>query len=263
MSDHGTEVVGFSSDCGIGYITFDRPPANAYNLGFHERFHAAIDAANADTATRVIVVRSAVPHFYCAGADIKVFATNSTSDNKKMVAAAQTALAKIEASDKPFIACLGGHALGGGLEIAMACDMRFGADGDFKLGLPEVRLGLLPGNGGSQRLPRIVGASHALALLMSGESIGPQEALRIGLIDRLIAESELEAQVERFAGAIARSAPLAVAAAKRAVREGLSMPLKEALQLESRLVDQLYDTEDAQEGFEAAAGKRDPVYKGR
>ncbi|MEM1085497.1 MAG: enoyl-CoA hydratase-related protein [Verrucomicrobiota bacterium] len=260
MSD---PLVSFSSRDGIGVITFNRPPANAYNFGFHEEFNAAIAAADADDSTRVVILRSALERFFCAGADIKEFASNSTDDNKRMVDSARRALAAIEASGKLFIACLQGHALGGGLEIAMACDLRFGAEGNFKLGLPETKLGLLPGNGGSQRLPRIVGASQALALLASGESIAPQEAARIGLIDRLFSAEAIVAETESFAAQVASSAPLAVAASKRAVNEGLDLEFSESLALEARLVDELYETEDAKEGFQSFVEKRPPNYQGR
>jgi enoyl-CoA hydratase/carnithine racemase len=258
-----TESIRFSASDGVGHIVFDRPPANAYDLAFHEQFVASIDAADRNDDVRVVIVRSAVPRFFCAGADVKAFAANSTAENKKMVDAARTALSRIEASNKVFIALLEGHTLGGGLEIAMACDLRFASSSDFKIGLPEARLGLLPGNGGSQRLPRIVGQSQALLLLASGESIDPQEALRIGLVNRLFSAEKARDSAEEFAGSVAEAAPLAVAAAKRSVRAGAEMKLSDALALEARLVDELYDTDDAQEGFAAASEKRDPEYRGR
>ncbi|MGC6425251.1 MAG: enoyl-CoA hydratase/isomerase family protein [Lentimonas sp.] len=257
------QVVSFSTNDGVGRIAFNRPKANAYDLAFHQQFNAAIDAANADVSTRVVLVVSELERFFSAGADIKAFAANSVEDNKCMVDAARAALAKIEASAKTFICCIAGHCLGGGLEIAMACDIRFGAEGSYKLGLPEAKLGLLPGNGGSQRLPRIVGASNAFMLLASGESIEPAEALRIGLINRLFPQAELLDAATAYAQEIAKSAPLAVAACKKAVREGLILPLNDALALESRLVDELYETQDAKEGFNSFVEKRPPDYKGR
>jgi enoyl-CoA hydratase/carnithine racemase len=257
-----TESVHFSASDGVGHIVFDRPPANAYDLAFHQKFIAAIDAADDDKRVRAVIVRSAVPRFFCAGADVKAFAANSTSDNKIMVATARSALAKIETSKKIYIALLEGHSLGGGLEIAMACDIRFAANLDFKIGLPETRLGLLPGNGGSQRLPRIVGRSQALLLLASGRSIDPTEALRIGLVDRLLDGEQALESTEACARDIAAAAPLAVAAAKRAVRSGFEMKLGDALALEAQLVDELYETDDAQEGFAAASEKRKPEYRG-
>jgi len=256
-------VIRFSSGDGVGLITFARPPANAYDLAFHEQFNRAVEEANTDQQTRVVIIHSDVPGFFCAGADINVFANNSTADNKQMVGSAQAALKKIEESGIPYIACLEGHALGGGLEIAMACDIRLAGNGKYKFGLPEVKLGLLPGNGGSQRLPRIVSASQALLLLASGENINPEEATRIGLVDRLFPAGTAMEHARELARAIAAAAPLAVEAAKKAVRDGLDMGLEEALALESRLVDELYDTNDAQEGFKAAAEKRAPRYNGK
>ncbi len=261
MADNS--VVTYSASDGVGRIVFDRAPANAYDLEFHRQFDAAVAAATADKSARVVMVQSAVPRFFCAGADVKAFAANSTKDNQRMVAAARKALAGIEASDKPFIAVIEGHALGGGLEIAMACDIRIAAAGDYKLGLPEAQLGLLPGNGGSQRLPRLVGKSQAMLMLAGGDSISPAEACRIGLLDRLVPCDEFEGEVAKLAVSIAQSAPLAVAAAKRALREGLSLPLQDGLALEAKLVDELYDTEDANEGFAAAREKRTPTYKGQ
>lgn len=264
MSDGITDsVVSFSTKNGVGRIVFNRPKANAYDLAFHLQFIAAIEAADTDASVRVVILESALEKFFCVGADIKAFASNSTEDNKEMVAAAQAALAKIEASSKLFIACIAGHCLGGGLEIAMACDLRFAAEGSYKLGLPEARLGLLPGNGGSQRLPRIVGPSHALMLLASGESILPEEALRIGLVNRLFKADEFAAAIETFAQSIAESAPLAVAACKRAVWGGSTLELQDALKLEAQLLESLYESEDAKEGFNAFVEKRTPIYRGK
>ncbi len=257
-----TPAVTLESRDGVGLIALARPPANAYDLAFHRQFNDAIAAANADPTVRSVVIHSRLEKFFCAGADIKIFAANSVEANQEMVAAARSALARIEASGKPFIACLAGHTLGGGLEIALACDLRFAARGNFKLGLPEVRLGLIPGNGGTQRLIRLVGPSRAFALLATGDSIDPEEAHRIGLVHALFEPAQLFDEVHRRAGELARGAPLAIAAVKRAVREGLPLPLSEALQLEARLVDQLYVTNDAKDGFKAFLEKRHIVYKG-
>ncbi|MGC6455210.1 MAG: enoyl-CoA hydratase/isomerase family protein [Coraliomargaritaceae bacterium] len=257
-------VVTFEcSQSSVGVLSFNRPPANAYHLEFHQQFGEAIDSANNHPEVRVILIKSDLERFFCAGADIKVFEQNSTEQNQLMVASARSSLAKIEASPKAFIACIEGHCLGGGLEIALACDLRFAAKGSYKLGLPEARLGLLPGNGGSQRLPRLVGPSQAFRLLASGESIEAEEALRIGLLDRLFEKDDLLTQATRFAESIAESAPLAVAASKRSIQEGLHLSIEDALQLESRLLDNLYETEDAKEGFLSFVEKRKPIFKGR
>lgn len=255
--------VYFSREGAVASITFNRPKANGYDLAFHQEFYDAIQQANADAAVRVVIVRSALERFFCAGADIKAFAENSTETNKKMVDQARANLAAMEASDKIFIAEINGHALGGGLEIAMACDFRFGGDGSYLLGLPEVKLGLIPGNGGSQRISRIVGISKALELCMTGENIGPQEAHRIGLLNRMFPVAELTQETNTFAETLATGAPLAMAALKKSVLKGAEMTLKDGLALEASMVESLYETEDAAEGFVAFTEKRPPVYKGR
>ncbi|MDI1335835.1 MAG: enoyl-CoA hydratase/isomerase family protein [Lacunisphaera sp.] len=255
-------TVIFEQREGVGLISFNRPPANAYDLAFHRQFNDAIAAADADPATRAVVIHSRVEKFFCAGADIKTFAANTIAANQEMVAAARSALARIEASGKPFIACLAGHTLGGGLEIALACDLRFAALGSYKLGLPEVRLGLIPGNGGTQRLSRLIGPARAFALLAKGDSIDPEEAHRIGLVNTLFEPAQLLDETLRYAGDLARGAPLAIAAIKQAVRDGLTLPLAEALQLEARLVDQLYATNDAKIGLKAFLEKRYIAYNG-
>lgn len=254
--------VHFSKTGGVGIITFNRPKANGYEISFMTQFNDAIDTANADGEVRVVIVRSALEKFFCAGADINVFAKNSVEANQAMVTQARLALEKIEASGKIFIAVLNGHTLGGGLEIALACDLRFGGDGTYLLGLPEAKLGLMPGNGGSQRLPRVVGASKALELLITGDSIIPQEAYRIGMLNRLFPAADLQRDSETFAAKLAQGAPLAIAAIKRGVREGATLSLPDSLALEARLVEPLYHTKDAHEGFLAFTEKRPPVYRG-
>lgn len=249
-------VITLETRGNVGLIAFHRPPANAYDLVFHRQFNAAIAAADADPAVRAVVIHSGVEKFFCAGADINTFAANSVEANQEMVAAARSALARIEASGKPFIACLAGHTLGGGLEIALACDLRFAARGSYKLGLPEVRLGLIPGNGGTQRLPRLIGPARAFALLATGEAIDPEEACRIGLVNTLFEPAQLLDETLRRAGELAQGAPLAIAAVKQAIREGLPQPLPAALHLEAQLVDRLYATDDAKDRFKAFLDKR-------
>ncbi|MDZ8117808.1 enoyl-CoA hydratase/isomerase family protein [Pontiella agarivorans] len=247
---------------GIGRITFNRPKANAYDLPFHEAFSDAIKTADTDAGARVIVIQSALDKFFCAGADIKVFADSDTETNKKMVEQARANLAAIEASGKIFIAAISGHCLGGGLEIALACDIRLAAKGNYTLGLPEVKLGLTPGNGGSQRLARLIGPARALELCVSGRSIDPDEANELGLFSRLFKAGSFETAVETYAGGLVPGAPLAMAALKRGIQKGAELPLAEGLALETQLVDDLYDTEDAAEGFRAFVEKRAPVYRG-
>lgn len=255
-------IVQYSKNGGIGTLMFDQPKANAYELGFMMQLNDALDALNADEEVRVVLIRSALKRFFCAGADLKVFLNNTTEVNKEMVRSARLALSKMESSDKIFIAVMNGHTLGGGLEIALACDLRFAAKGEFLIGLPEVKLGLMPGNGGSQRLPRLVGASKAMELMLTGECIGPEEAHRIGLVNKLFSAEALVEGSLGYAKQLAAGAPLAMSALKRSVNQGMAMALQEGLELESDLVESLYDTEDAREGIKSLLEKRPPRYEG-
>src|SRR6266568_3288771 len=172
---------------GVALIHLNRPPANSYNRAFLDELNAAVDEVRWDGDLRgAVLVSDLAPKFFSAGADINNF-RNSTQEQRVMtVLHAQEVLLKIERTPKIFVAALSGHALGGGLEIALACDLRFAAEGEYRLGLPEVTLGLLPGNGGTQRLPRLIGKSCALDMMVRGEWITPQRALELGLIDRLL-----------------------------------------------------------------------------
>src|SRR3954453_21145410 len=154
-------AVSFETDGAVGYITLDKPPANSYDKDFMEELGAAVDTAASDDSVKVVIVRSASKRFFCAGADIKAFLANDTAANLAMIERGHEVLASIARVPKVFIALVEGHALGGGLEISLACDLRFGARGAYQLGVPEVTLGLLPGNGGTQRLPRIIGVPNA------------------------------------------------------------------------------------------------------
>lgn len=256
-------VVTFSKDGAIGAITLDRPPANSYEINFMRNLDAAIEAANGDNETKVVILKSASEKFFSAGADIKVFMASEVADNMAMITLAHAALEKMAASNKIFIAAINGHALGGGLEMALACDLRFAAEGRYALGLPEVGLGLLPGNGGTQRLPRLIGANKALEMMITGERVGPEEALRLGLVNKLFPADKLMEETEAYARKLAAGATVAVGSIKRCVYDGIDMDLHEALAYERQLMAPLFETEDAAEGFTAFAEKRPPVYKGR
>jgi enoyl-CoA hydratase/carnithine racemase len=251
--------VTYAAEGPIGTITLDNPPANSYDLEMVTELGAAIDAAAADATSRVVVVRSASEKFFCAGADIKRFLANDVEANMEMIRTAHGALNRIAAARKPFVAWIAGHALGGGLEIALACDLRYAAESRFRLGTPEVTLGLLPGNGGSQRLPRLIGRGPALELLLTGRQVSPEEALRLGLVGGLFADEEaFAAHVQRLAA----GPPVALAAIKRCVHEGAERTLEEGLALERELIEQLFRSEDAAEGLTAFVEKRDPEFVG-
>ena len=159
-----------------------------------------------------------------------------------------------------FIAQIGATALGGGLEMALACDLRFGAEGEYVLGLPEATLGLLPGNGGTQRLPRLIGVSKALDLMVTGRTISPSEAHELGILDRLFAEDALEEETRRYAEKLADGATEAIGSVKRAVYGGIERPLEEGLETERTLVEPLFDSDDAREGISAFMEKRKPEF---
>jgi enoyl-CoA hydratase/carnithine racemase len=256
-------IVEFSREGPIGYITLNRPPVNSYDLALMREFDAAILRAEHDPAARVVIVRSAIDGIFSAGADIRAFHQNTPEENLRMVRLAHQVFARMANIRKVFIAQVNGHALGGGLEIALACDLRFAADGDYKIGLPEVTLGLLPGNGGTQRLPRLIGWSRALDLMMTGRTVSPAEAYRLGMFDRLFPANVLAQETLNYANLLAASAFQAVVAIKIAVRSGIDKPLAEALSLEQELLAPLFHTEDAREGISAFIEKRKPTFKGR
>ncbi|TML97000.1 MAG: enoyl-CoA hydratase/isomerase family protein [Actinobacteria bacterium] len=251
-------AVTFSADGRVGTITLDNPPANSYDIEFMRELAGAIGEANRSEA-RVVVLRSASEKFFSAGADVKRFLANDVDANMDMIRLAHEALASIARSEKLFVAFIAGHALGGGLEMALACDLRYAAEGGYRLGTPEVTLGLLPGNGGTQRLPRLIGTGPALELLLTGRQVKPDEAQRLGLVSALFAgEDEFRAHMERLAA----GPPLAIAEIKRAVYEGTQKPLDDGLALERELIEKLFRSQDANEGLTAFSEKRAPEFVG-
>jgi enoyl-CoA hydratase/carnithine racemase len=252
-------AVSYTSDGAVGSITLDNPPANSYDIEFMRDLAAAIGVANDDGASRVVVLRSASEKFFSAGADVKRFLANDVDANMEMIRLAHEALASIARSPKLFVAWIAGHALGGGLEMALACDVRYAAVGTYRLGTPEVMLGLLPGNGGTQRLPRLIGVGPALELLTTGRQLSPDEAQRLGLVSQLFeGEDAFGAQTEKLAAL----PPLALAEIKRAVYEGVERPLGAGLELERELVEKLFGSRDANEGLTAFSEKRAPEFVG-
>jgi enoyl-CoA hydratase/carnithine racemase len=252
-------AVTYSGEGAVGTITLDNPPANSYDIEFMRELASAIDVAGDDGAARVVVLRSASERFFSAGADVKRFLANDVDANMEMIRVAHEALAAIADSPKLFVAYIAGHALGGGLEIALACDLRYAAMGESRLGTPEVTLGLLPGNGGTQRLPRLIGTGPALELLLTGRQLRPDEAQRLGIVSALFdGEDEFRAHV----GKLASGPPLAIAEIKRAVHDGVQRPLADGLALERELIEKLFRSRDANEGLTAFSEKRAAEFVG-
>jgi enoyl-CoA hydratase/carnithine racemase len=256
-------AVSFSADRGIGVITLDKPPANSYDLAFIEELGSAVRDAAADDTVKVVVLRSASEKFFSAGADVKAFAENTVEANMQMIRASHETLSSMAAIPKVFIAEINAHALGGGLEIALACDLRFAAEGEYRLGTPEVTLGVLPGNGGTQRLPRLIGWSRALELMVTGRTVTPAEALELAIVNALHPAEELREKTAEYARSLAAGATKAIGNIKLAVHEGLALGLETGLERERELVEELFSSDDGQEGIAAFTEKRKPVFSGR
>ena len=171
---------------GVALIHLNRPPANSYDRGLIDELNAAIDEIRFDESIGAAVLMSDLPKFFSAGADINMFRTVSSKARAMTILHMHEVLLKMEHTPKVFIAAIGGHCLGGGLEIALATDFRFAAEGEYRLGVPEVTLGLLPGNGGTQRLPRLIGRQKAMELLVTGKPLDPTTAAAVGVVDRLV-----------------------------------------------------------------------------
>ena len=255
-------AVSFSADDGVGTITLDKPPANSYDLEYVQEFGTAVDEASGDDEVAVVLVRSASEKFFCAGADIKAFLEGPHERNMEMIGTSHRALASIARIPKIFIAEINGHALGGGLEIPLACDLRFAAEGDYRLGTPEATLGLLPGNGGTQRLPRLIGRSRALDLMITGRTVTPSEALELGIVDALFPADELHERTLDYARKLASGATKAIGNIKLAVTQGIDDGLERGLARERELVEELFLSEDGREGLAAFTEKRQPAFKG-
>ena len=246
----------------IGHIVLDRPPANSYDKGFMEELDAAIEEARGDDTVKAIVVRSANERFFSAGADVSVFAKSNLDAQNAFVVCANEAIGKLEQTPKVVIASINGHCLGGGLEIALCCDFRIAAEGSYRIGLPEVALGLLPGTGGTQRLPRLIGRQKALDFMLRGTTMPPQDALAAGIVDEVVPAGELLDRAVERARVYATGPTFAIGRIKLATVQGFGMRLGEGLKLERQLLIELFKSADAKEGVTAFVEKRKPNYTG-
>ena len=245
----------------VGWITLDRPPDNAYDAAFLEELDRCVgEVAEAEVA--VAVIRSASERFFSAGADVKAYLERPVVESLAMARRAHQVLGRFADEAPLFVAAIAGHALGGGYEIALACDIRIAAEGRYRIGLPEVSLGLLPATGGTQRLPRLIGRGRALELMTTGRTVTPAEAERLGMVDRLVPAGEFDQAVAALAAGLAAGAPLAVAAITRVVNDGLERSLEDALERELEELASLLASVDAREGMTAAVEKRAPRFTG-
>ena len=247
----------------IAYVTVNRPKVlNALNMATMDELRAAFHDIKSDAAIRVVILTGAGEKAFIAGADIGELATHDAVSGKEYTHRGQNVLNLVENLGKPVIACINGFALGGGCEIAMACTMRLASD-HAKLGQPEVKLGIIPGYGGTQRLPRLVGKGLAMQLVLTGEMIPAQEAHRMGLVNEVTAPGDLIPRAEAIAAKIIANAPLAVQYAMEAVNKGMEMTLSAGLYLEAVLFSVACSSEDKKEGTTAFLEKRPAVFKGR
>src|ERR1700731_505757 len=247
----------------IAYVTVNRPKVlNALNLATMEELRAAFHDIKNDKGTRVVLFTGTGEKAFIAGADIGELANQDAVMGKEYTHRGQSVLNLIENLGKPVIALINGFALGGGCEMAMACTMRL-ASSNAKFGQPEVKLGIIPGYGGTQRLPRLVGKGIAMQLVLAGEMISAQEAHRIGLVNEVTAAANLIPRAEEIAQKIMANAPLAIQYAMEAVNQGMEMTLAEGLYLEATLFGMCCATEDKKEGTTAFLEKRAAAFKGK
>lgn len=251
----------YTKNGAIGTILLNKKPANGYELNMLSLLARKIEEINSDDSLKVILVKSSSEKFFCAGADIKVFGSNTTNQNKAMVVKAREVSALMTNSDKIFVATINGHCLGGGMELALACDLRLAAEGTYLIGLPEIKLGLIPGNGGTPRLIRLIGLGRAFELLVSGDNISPKTAHTLGIFNQLFPVENFEEETETYIRKLATGPRKAMAAIKYFSRQSQGMNLEQSLALETECVNPLYETEDAKEGFRAFVEKRNPMYK--
>jgi enoyl-CoA hydratase/carnithine racemase len=243
-------------------ISLNRPPTNPLSAAFGQELYNAFSEASGMDDVSVVVIASAQEKAFIAGADIKEMAAKNDQEMDAFSKLLQDANNLLASMRKVVIAAINGHALGGGCELAMACDLRFMKAGKFLIGLPEVGLGIIPGAGGTQRLPRLVGVAKALEMMLHGTPVGPEEALAIGLVNRVIDSEDFMGEVMAYAQKLAAGAGKAMGAIKAAVQEGIDLPMEQALLVERKHAAWNFGSKDSKEGMTAFAEKRKPVFVG-
>ena len=262
--------IAYAASDGVAVITLDDPPANTYSYEMMQEIDAAVLAARMDASVHVIVLIGAGEKFFCAGANIGMLEHADPHFKYYFCLHANETMSRLEQTPKLVIAALNGHTVGGGLEVAMAADIRIARKGGGRIGLPEVNLGVLPGTGGTQRLARLVGKARAIELMATGTLCSFEEAAAMGLVTHVWGEDELKGR--SFAEAVVgyarqftppNRASKAVGHIKRAVQSGAEMSLQDGLALERELQQRLFESEDAKEGIAASVAKRKPEFTGR
>jgi len=246
----------------LSIVTINHPPVNALNSQVMELLEQSFDELVADESIGAVIITGAGEKAFVAGADINEFTSLSSTNGEQLSRRGQLIFQKIEDFPAPVIAAVNGFALGGGLELTLCCDIRVMAE-NARVGLPEVTLGIFPGYGGTQRLPRTVAPGKAKELIYTGDMIDAAEAYRIGLADRLVPPGEALPEARKIAKKILERGPIAIRLAKQAVNRGLSQPVSEGFKTEALLFGLLCDTEDQKGGAAAFLEKRPPVFKGK
>src|SRR5438477_10298509 len=258
-------LIDYRVEKGIAVFELNDPPANTYTYEMNRELDECILKARMDDEVHVIVLRGAGEKFFSAGADIKMLAEMTPQFKYYFCLHANETLTRLEQTPKLVIAALNGHTVGGGLEIALAADIRLARRDAGKIGLPEVALGVLPGTGGRQRLARLIGKSRAIELMATGRTFSFEEAEEIGLVNQVLDRDNFFEEVTAYAKQFLppQKAALAVGRIKRAVCSGLEMPFGEGLALERELQQHLFQSEDAHEGLTAYVEKRSPKFKAK
>ena len=250
-------------DGAVALVTINRPKVlNALNIPTLDDLRRAALELKRDDAIRVIVITGSGEKSFVAGADINEFVTQSPSSGRDQALAGQHVFDLIENLGKPVIAAVNGYALGGGCELAMACTLRIAAD-TAKFGQPEINLGLLPGYGGTQRLPRLIGKGKAMELILTGAPISAAEAERIGLVNRVVPAADLMTEARGLAATLASQAPIATAYIIHAINHGVEMPFAQGCAYEATLFGLAFATDDMREGTRAFLEKRKPAFRGK
>jgi enoyl-CoA hydratase/carnithine racemase len=259
------KLIRYEVEDGVGVITMDDPPANTYTYEMMRQLDEAILEARFDEGVHVIVLRGAGDKFFSAGANIRMLQTSDPYFKYFFCLHANETLNRLEQTPKLVIAALNGHTVGGGLEIALACDIRIAKQGGGKIGLPEVTLGVLPGTGGTQRLGRLLGKSKAIELMAEGSTFEFEQAHKLGLVNKVFDDEDFWESVMEYAKQFAppHKASRAVGRIKRAVCSGVEVPFSEGLAIERELQQLLFQSADAREGLDAYVEKRPPSFTGK